>query len=670
MRWIKFLSCILIGLGCSFYLGAVSITVGSGTNSGYLPMNRTSVYATYESIITQTELAYAGNVRRISFEKASGSDTNPIQNVTIYLKHTTATELVTGVYSTTGYTQVYAGSFTNDVTSGWMSVLLSTPFTYNNVDNLQILIVKGMQTVLTTTVAPRYTYTSTTPVYRTRFATSNTAQPTNLTCSYTRSNIRLEITGPPVFAVAPTAVDFGQHNTSDIIAPIPVTVSNTGEEPLQIVSLELIGDTVFTLNDNNTYPIELNQGDELLLEVAFAPINSGAYNAELVFTDDQSRTTHIVYVSGSATRTPAAGTIITPVIALDTVNPLLSVITPNGGETLYSNQQKAIEWSAADNHFTAAPITIEFSADNGSIYTGLATNQSNTGSYLWTVPTTAVQQAKIRIIAIDSFGNTGNDESDAAFTLAGSSVMLTPLITVDTTNPTVDLQSPNGGENWYIGETHDILWTASDSHIAVLPIKLEYKKVSQGTWITIQPELSNTGAYAWQMPSITSTSTIVRLTVKDVFGNTGIDISQNPFSIGYVPPAAPQNVDVQIVNSRDAVITWSPVTQTILGTEITPSAYLVLYNQTSDSDNDAAYYYLGENETATGYTHYNVARRAPRMFYRVVAVMDYDGRLSGILAGLNRPAKSNSSGMEVQATDSDGIGAPVSWIELKRRLAD
>ena len=112
------------------------------------------------------------------------------------------------------------------MTSGWVSVLLSTPFNYNNVDNLQILIVKGMQTALTTTVAPKYTYTSTTPTYHTRFATSNTAQPTNLTRSYTRSNIRLEVTGPPVFSVNPTAVDFGQHNTSDVIAPISVTAAN------------------------------------------------------------------------------------------------------------------------------------------------------------------------------------------------------------------------------------------------------------------------------------------------------------------------------------------------------------------------------------------------------------------------------------------------------------
>jgi hypothetical protein len=351
---------------------------------------------------------------------------------------------------------------------------------------------------------------------------------------------------------------------------------------------------------------------------------------------------------------------------------VLTVQTPNGGETLYSNQQKGIQWSAADNHFIAAPITIELSEDNGSSYSNLAANQINSGSYLWTVPANSVQQAKIRVIAIDSFGNTGSDESNAAFSLAGASVTITNVGALDTVNPTADLLSPNGGESWYIGETHDLLWTAVDSHIAPLPIKLEYKKVSQGSWVTIQPELSNTGFYSWQMPAITSAETLVRLTAQDAFGNTGMDISQSPFSIGYVPPAAPQNVNVEIVNNRDAVISWDAVTQTVLGTDIVPSAYLVLYNQTSDAANEAAYYFLEEVETAGSITHHNVARHAAHMYYRVVAVKYYDGRLSGILAGLNRRASKTAFDADAKYTgiSDEETGLPISWIELKRRLTD
>lgn len=358
-----------------------------------------------------------------------------------------------------------------------------------------------------------------------------------------------------------------------------------------------------------------------------------------------------------AGQTRDVGMMIAPLCTLDTINPLCSVISPNGGETLYNNQAKDILWTATDSHFAVNPITIEFSADNGSSYSGLVANQSNSGSYQWTVPPTQVQQAKIRIVAIDSFGNVGTDESNTAFSMAGSGVTISPLVTLDTINPTVDLLSPNGGESWYIGETHDILWTASDSHISTLPVALDYKKLSSSLWTTIQSDLNNSGSYAWLLPSITSLQTQVRLSVKDAFGNTANDVSASPFSIGYVPPASPQNVNVQIVNSRDAIITWSAVNETILGTPIEPTAYLVMYNQTTDPDNDAAYYFLDEILAPGVYTHthHSVARRAPNMFYRVVAVKDYDGRLNGILAGLNRKANPDH---------------PISWTELKRRLAD
>jgi len=360
---------------------------------------------------------------------------------------------------------------------------------------------------------------------------------------------------------------------------------------------------------------------------------------------------------------PDPSFMLTPIITVDTLNPLLSVISPNGEENWYIGDTHDIMWTATDSNILANPIQIELSADNGSSYTSLAANLSNNGSYSWTIPDISVPQAKIRISASDSFGNIGFDESNAAFTLGGPPFMVTPVVTIDTVNPTADLLLPNGGEFWYIGETHDILWTAFDNHIAALPIKLEYKQGSTGTWITIQPELSNTGSYSWQLPAYSSAETLVRLTVVDAFGNTGSDLSQNPFSIDYVPPAIPVNVNLQILNSRDALITWDPVTLNIFGTEITPSTYLVIYNQSSDANNEAAYYYLGENETATGYTHLNVARRAPHMYYRVVAVMENDDRLSGILTGLNR--KTNKA-----ASDIDTKVAPVSWIELKRLLSN
>jgi hypothetical protein len=40
----------------------------------------------------------------------------------------------------------------------------------------------------------------------------------------------------------------------------------------------------------------------------------------------------------------------------------------------------------------------------------------------------------------------------------------------DTVDPTLSINAPNGGEAWYIGDTQDITWSATDTNI--LPIAL------------------------------------------------------------------------------------------------------------------------------------------------------------------------------------------------------
>ena len=197
----------------------------------------------------------------------------------------------------------------------------------------------------------------------------------------------------------------------------------------------------------------------------------------------------------------------------------------------------------------------------------------------------------------------------------------TPAFTLDTVAPILDLIAPNGGEEWYIGDTHDILWTAADTNPASTGTYLWYSLNGGADYTVLAEAIANTGSYPWVMPASQSYNARVRVRVYDSFGNQSQDASATAFAITYVPPAAPQNVNMVITNSIDALITWDPVNQTIYGTPIVPDGYIVLYNETPYED-EQFYYFLGRSYT-TNYTHHDVAEFRGQMYYRVKAYKYY-----------------------------------------------
>jgi len=173
-----------------------SSTIGLNNSADYLlPWNRFYNYSASEMLYLKDEIAAgAGPIDSVWFYKDSGNTTTTVNDVTIYLKHTSGTTLSSGVASTAGYTQVYSGSFPNNVSSGWVGVS-TTVFDYNGTDNLQMLIVKGNE--LFTPTRPYYRYT-TTSVYRARYyyndASAFSSGVTSLTQTLNRPNTKFGLT--------------------------------------------------------------------------------------------------------------------------------------------------------------------------------------------------------------------------------------------------------------------------------------------------------------------------------------------------------------------------------------------------------------------------------------------------------------------------------------------
>jgi hypothetical protein len=108
---------------------------------------------------------------------------------------------------------------------------------------------------------------------------------------------------------------------------------------------------------------------------------------------------------------------ITPIMGGDTTPPTITVIKPNGGEILTADRWTNITWTASDPSGVVA-INIYESADNGATYRPIALGLTNSGNYAW-VPANrpATNTARIKIVAIDSFGNSTNDVSDAPYSV-------------------------------------------------------------------------------------------------------------------------------------------------------------------------------------------------------------------------------------------------------------
>lgn len=61
------------------------------------------------------------------------------------------------------------------------------------------------------------------------------------------------------------------------------------------------------------------------------------------------------------------------------------------------------------------PITLEYSTNNGTNWSSIATSLANTGSYNWTIPSINTATALVRITATDTANNSSYDQSDSNF---------------------------------------------------------------------------------------------------------------------------------------------------------------------------------------------------------------------------------------------------------------
>ena len=86
--------------------------------------------------------------------------------------------------------------------------------------------------------------------------------------------------------------------------------------------------------------------------------------------------------------------------------------------------------------------------------------------------------------------------------------------------------SPNGGETWIWGQSHDITWTTTG---AITNVKIEYSTDNGATWTTLTASTTNDGSHTWLIPYTSSTHCRVR--VSDASNAAVFDVSDGAFNI-------------------------------------------------------------------------------------------------------------------------------------------
>jgi hypothetical protein len=224
-------------------------------------------------------------------------------------------------------------------------------------------------------------------------------------------------------------------------------------------------------------------------------------------------------------------------VKVNYVDSLIQITAPNGGETLNAGQTTTITWNSQAIDGVTGKVKIQYSKDDGTSYTTIASNVANTGSYTWSIPDIPSQAARIKIISEDFSGV--YDTSDASFRILALEVV-----------------SPNGGEIWEAGKQHGITWSASGTLLHDLTIK--YSKDGGATWLPVSSNRPpSPPTYTWVVQNDPSDSVIIK--IYDPLDTNITDISNNTFAIVPSPKitvSSPQTGDIW-KRGLKKIISWT-----------------------------------------------------------------------------------------------------------------
>jgi photosystem II stability/assembly factor-like uncharacterized protein len=198
------------------------------------------------------------------------------------------------------------------------------------------------------------------------------------------------------------------------------------------------------------------------------------------------------------------------VFSLNTPTQSISLLSPNGNEMLTIGTGAYIDWQSSG----ISNIDIYYSLDGGINYIPIANNVPSIPSfYYWQVPDTTSNTVKIKI------NKTGNPSLFSISALNFSIV---------TDNPSINVISPNGGEQIIANSFYTILWNANNCNY----VNIYYSIDGGFTYIYLNSALG-VNSYNWNIPNVSSSN--CKIKIANALDSNIYDISDLNFQILSVP---------------------------------------------------------------------------------------------------------------------------------------
>jgi hypothetical protein len=280
-----------------FVASAQTVQITSNPNQSTNIVIGPSAYHVSENIYTEAEIGAANftsaatAINRIDFKiNVVGSPTT-VNNYRIYLKDVplTTTSFGTGVYSTTGYTLVFDGTF-NANALGWVGVDLTTPFVRTTGNNLQVLIER-----LNNTTHTNFTFAASVGVTgATRRENTNTAPESDSTSLNTTSSFR------PQIQLKHTTANDGVVRQVFTLGKLPIpyatphvmsaNIFNNGVNPISNLNVTLNITGANTFSNVQTITSLAPGASTTVNFAAFSPANLGTNNVSVSIPSDDDNT--------------------------------------------------------------------------------------------------------------------------------------------------------------------------------------------------------------------------------------------------------------------------------------------------------------------------------------------------------------------------------------------